>query len=163
MADVSFIGYFVPLLAYLLVAFVVGALLIKFELLGKGKWVAALVALVIASLFVSFGGSVKLISTLAPWFAVWVVCLFFILFLIAFVGEDADFIKKGVGVTFILSLIIVFLVTAFGIYSSVISPFLPGDGSISGFTDWLYSSRVAGAIALIVVSALVAWVLVKVK
>lgn len=165
--DVSFVEYFVPILTFLLVMVIVSAVLIKTKLLGDSKWLTVLIAIVIASLFISFGGSSEIVSVIAPWFAVLLVSLVFIFVIVAFVGSKSlEGFKTGIGLIFILILLIIFVVTAFVVYSSYISPYLPGGsggGDLGRFTDWLYSSRVVGGILLVAVAALAAWVLVKAK
>jgi len=166
--DVTAITYFAPLIAFLLVWVVMFAVLNKFEVLGENKFIQTFVSLLIAVIFVSVAGVREYVLTVTPWFAVLIISVLFILALTGFVGTTES-VKKGVGVVFLILLVIVFLVSAVVVFSGVIGPYLPGtslgggDTEIVRFTDWLYSPRVAGAIILIVVSALVAWVLVKSK
>jgi len=170
-ADISFITYFGQILAFLLVAFVVGAILGMSKILGESKWVQSLVALFVASIFVASAGARDYVLSVVPWVIVLVLALFFILLIFGFIGKDADFMKKGIGITVLIALGLIFLITAFVVFSEVLVGYLPGPGFGSGdtglgglvFFDWLYSARVGGAILLLVASALVAWVLVKGK
>ena len=156
-ADITGISYFAPLLAFLIVFIVMFALLYKTKLLGENAWVQLFMSLIVATIFVSAAGVRDYVLTITPWFAVLVVSLFFVLLIIGFVGKPAEFMHKGIGVIAILVLIVVFLVSGFIIFSESIKPFLPG-GSAG---QEIYSSRVFGALLLVVISAIVSWVLVR--
>ncbi len=170
MADFSVFVQIAPVIAYLLVALVIGAILYKTELLKGSPWIAVFITLGIASLFIAFAGVVDFVQTVVPWFAVLVFCLFLLFVMIGFVGKDADFMKKGIGIAAVIILGLIFLVSAFFVFSDFFISYLPGPGygydadpKALYFTDWLYSPRVFGAILLLGVSALVAWVLFKSK
>lgn len=166
--DLTGIQYFLPLLSFLLVFVVSLAFLMKTKILGN-KFIEFLVSFIVATIFVTFVGPQKFIQNIAPAVAVLIVCAFFILLLAGIFGKDLAFMSKGMGILFVIILFIVFIVTAFVVFSSSITPYLPGGNYGSGnpdvslFSDWLFSSRVGGAILLLIVSALVAWVLVKFK
>ena len=166
--DLSGIQYFLPLLSFLLVFVVTLAFLMKTKMVG-GKFMEFLISFIIAIIFVTFVGPQKFIQNIAPAIAVLVVCAFFILLLAGIFGKDLAFMNKGMGIIFVIILFVVFIVTAFVVFSSSITPYLPGgnpagaDPNVSLFSDWLFSSRVGGAVLLLIVSALVAWVLVKFK
>jgi len=168
--DVSFIGYFGPILAFLIVFVVVYAILFKIKILGD-HWASNLfVALVVAAIFVAAAGARDFTLTVIPWFAVVVISLVFLMVIIGFVGKEAAFMNKTVGVIFVIVLGLVFLISAFVVFSESITPYLPGPSFGGGdnmgataFFDWLYSPRVGGAILLIVIAAIVSAVLVKAK
>jgi hypothetical protein len=165
--DISAITFFAPIAAFLLVFIVVFAVLYKLELVGENRWVQLFASFLVASIFVSFGGTKDYVLTVVPWVAVLILALFFILLLLGFVGgKDSDFMHKGIGITVVIILALVFLVSAFVVFNDVL--FLPGGPIPDGadiesvvFFDWLYSDRVIGALVLIIASAIVTWVLVK--
>jgi hypothetical protein len=165
--DLSGITLIAPIIAYLLVFLVSAAILFKTEVLGDNKWVQIFVSLFIASLFVAFAGTREYVLTIVPWFAVLLVSLFFVLFLVGFMGGSSDFMKKGIGIAVIVVLGLIFLVSGFVVFSDVIVNYLPGpdfgagDENATLLFSWLYSPRVLGAILLVVVSAIAAWILVK--
>ena len=167
--DISGITYFAPLLAFLIVFVILFALLKKSSILGESTFVQLFMSFIIATIFVSAAGVRNYVLTIAPWFAVLVIALFFILFLLAFVGKSTEFMHKGIGITFVILLAIVFLVSGFVVFSQSIYPYLPGssgygaDPNIILLLNWLFTGRVAGALALVAVSALVSWVLVREK
>ncbi|MFH1425801.1 MAG: hypothetical protein ABIG28_03700 [archaeon] len=169
-ADPTAIAYFAPIAAFLIVFLVVYAILAKTKLFEESKWFNIFLSLFIATIFVSAGGAIKYIGAIVPWFAVLLVSLAFLLAFTGFVGKPAMDMNKGIGIAFVIILGLVFIISGFIIFSSAIFPYLPGPGFGSGdnlettiFLDWLYSPRVAGAILLIIISALVSWVLVKSK
>jgi hypothetical protein len=168
--DLSTISFFLPLISFLLVFIFSYAVLKKVDLLGDNPWVQLFVSFLISSIFVAASGSVSFVQNALPWVAVLLVSMVLILMFTGFVGGDLEKVGKSVGTIFVVLLFIVFIVTALVVYSAYVIPYLPGnlglyEGSDTAlnFFDWLYSPRVAGAILLLVVSALVSWVLVKTK
>jgi len=168
--DISAIGFFAPIAAFLLVFLVSAAILFKIKILGENRWVLIFVSLLIASIFVSAVGVRELVQTIVPWFAVLFISLFLVLVLVGFIGKDVEFLHKPIGIIAVVVLGLIFIVSAFFVFSDVFLKYLPGPGFGSGenlqasiFLDWFYSSRVWGALLLVVISAGVAWVLVKTK
>jgi hypothetical protein len=167
-ADLSGIAFFAPIAAFLLVFLVSFAIFHKTNILGESKWLNLFISLIISSLFVSFAGGRLYVQTIVPWIAIALVCLVFLLAILGFVGKDVDFMKKGVGIAFVVILGIIFLISAFFVFSEVFIKYIPGPTFARGsspeeryFLSWLYSPRIAGAIILIVISAIVSWILVK--
>ncbi|MDP3881514.1 MAG: hypothetical protein Q8Q31_01410 [Nanoarchaeota archaeon] len=166
--DLSGISYFLPLLSFLLVFVVIFAILQKTKIF-ENKWLQLFISFLFSTIFVSFVGARDYVINVIPWFAVMVVCLFLILFLISFVGKPLEGWNKGIGIMFVVALILVFLISALFVFSSFIGPYLPGgdrtnvNPDIVNFVGWAYSSRVAGGFFLLIISALVSWVLVKMK
>jgi len=168
--DVSVFQYFLPLLSFLVV-FAVSFVVMKKLKFIESNWAQAFISFFIASIFVATGTAREFVSDFTPWFAVLLVSAFFLLLLMGFLGDSVKGLNKTVGVIFVVLFFIAFLVAGFLIFSSSITPYLPGSANygagnsegLTGLTDWLYSPRVAGAILLLIVSALVSWVLVKAK
>jgi hypothetical protein len=165
--DVSFIGYFGPIIAFLIILIVSYVLLNK--IFDERKVSNAVISFLIAAIFVSSAGIVEYTLTVIPWIALLMISLVLIIALLAFVGKT-DGMAKGIQVTVLVIAGLVFIISAFIVFSDVLVPYLPGSGfgdggtpRAIGFFDWLYSSRIAGAILLIVLGGLVAWVLVKGK
>ena len=166
-SDISGISYFAPLLAFLIVFIIMFALLNKTKLLGENAWVQLFVSFLVSTIFVSAAGVREYVLTITPWFAVLIVSLFFVLFIIGFVGKDAAFMHKGIGIISVLLLVVVFLVSGFVVFSAVLTPYLPGSSGTGANPDFfrltrdIYGTRVFGAMLLLGISALVSWVLVK--
>lgn len=165
--DISFLTYLAPIFAFLIVFVVSFAVLVKTEIIGDDKWVGLIVSLVIASLFVSMAGAKQYVINVIPWLAVLLVCFFFILFSIGIIGKNES-MNKGLAIVFLILAGIVFLVVGFIVFSSYINPYLPtsyeygtGNPVLGEFFAWLYSSRVTGAILLIIISIVVSWILMK--
>jgi hypothetical protein len=165
--DLTALGYFIPLLSYLVVSLIVFVVFQKAKILDGKVGLQVFFSMVIGTIFVSFAGAREYVTNIVPWFVVLTVCLFFILAIIGFAGDKLSGIAKPIGIGFIVLLILGFLVSAIFVFSSELSPYLPGgsggDRPINNFTEWIYSSRVMGAILLLAVSAIVAFVLVKSK
>lgn len=154
--DISGISYFAPILAFLVVFVIIFALLNKTKLIGENAFIQIFVSFLIGTIFVSAAGVRDYVLTITPWFGLLIISLFFVLFVIGFVGKPVEFMTKGIGIIFILLLIIVFLVSGFVVFSETLAPYLPG-----GRESWVYSSRVVGALLLVVISAIVSGVLVR--
>ena len=168
--DISAFAYLAPIAAFLIVFAFTYAMLLKTKILGEHKVGTLIVSFIIATLFVSAAGAIKFVQTIVPWFAVLIVSMVFLLLIVSFVGKEAEFMQKGIGIAFVVILSLVFLVSGFIIFSSSLFPYLPGPGFGTGDSlettialDYLYSPRVSGAILLIVISSVVSWVLVKAK
>lgn len=169
MADVSAITYFAPIAAFLIVFVISFAIFAKIKLLGESKFVNIFISFLIAAIFVSAAGARQYVQTIIPWIAVLLIALVFILAITGFIGKEAAF-TKGIGIGFIVLFGLVFLVSAFVVFSNILVNYLPGpffgrdlNPEAEFALSWFYSPRVAGAILLIIVSAAVSWILVKAK
>ncbi len=165
--DVSPIAYFAPIFAYLLVATVISAVLVKTKLISESPWINVFVALFVATLFVSAGGVRTFVEVLTPWFALLFISLFMLLLIMGFVGKPVENFYKGLGAVFIGIFALIFLISGFFVYSNVLIKYIPGptyglgaDPNFLYFTDWFYA-RALGGVLLLIVSALVGWVLVS--
>lgn len=164
--DVTGINYFLPVISFILVFIVSFAVLNKTKIF-ENKGLELFVSFLISTLFITTTGGRPYLETIVPWFAILLISLFFILVMTGFIGDKADFLKKWFGVVFVFLLFIVFLVSAFFVFSSSISPYLPGGDEskanpyVLDATSWIFNSRSGGALLLLLVSALVSWILVR--
>lgn len=164
--DTSGIAYFLPLLAFLLVFIVSFAVIYKTKI-TEVLFLQLAISILIATIFVTAVGATNLVLNIVPWFAVLVVCLFMILMLTGFIGDDIKFVRKPIGVIVLILLGIIFLVSALFVFSAGLGPYLPGSNAPGGdpdvlfFTDWLYSPGISGAILVFGVGLIVAWWLVR--
>lgn len=167
MVDLTSIGYFLPLISFLLIFVIVFSVLRKTEVLGKELFIQIFVSFLLATVFVSAISIRQYVLTIIPWFAVLIISLFFLLALIGLVGKSTEFMHKGIGIAVVLVFLAVFLISGIKVFNYALGPYLPGstvpggDPDILKFTDWLYSPKVSGAVLLLIVSALVSWVLVR--
>lgn len=162
--DVSFIIYFAPILAFLIVLVIVFAVLNKTEVLGKNLFIQWLLAFVVAAVFVAFAGTRDYVLTIVPWFGVLIVCAVILLIMMNFT-ESPSFLKTGIGVLVVIAALLIFLVSAFFLFSHQMAQYLPGasggNGDLKDVLNWLYSSRVLGAVLLIIIGGIVSWILVR--
>lgn len=162
-ADLSATTYFLPLLAFIVVWLVAFAIFQKTKII-ENKFLQSAISLIVAIVFVSAVGPTNYVLVVIPWFAIIIVGAFLALALSGFVGVD---MKKPIGWTFMILLAIAFVVSALFVFSSYFSPYLSGgDASAANpsaliFANWIRSPRIAGALLLIAVSAIVAWLLTK--
>ncbi len=165
-ADLSGINYFLPLLSFFLVFVIMYAVIVKTKLV-EHWFLQIFIPFVLATIFVSAVGARDYVLNIVVWFAVLLVSFFLLLMMSGFAGEHLKSWNKGIGILFIILVIVMFLISAVFVFSEYFTPYLPGSSGAGAnpdvlrFTDWVYSPRVSGAILLIIVSALVSWVLVK--
>ena len=161
--NLSALEFFLPILSFLIVFVVTFVVLSITKVLGENKFIQVFISFMIATIFVSVASANKFVLTITPWFAVFIVVLAFVLVMLKFVGKEVDFLHKGVGVVLVVGLLIIFLFSAFYVFSPKITPYLPGGSAAEGntFTNWLYSPKVYGALLLLGISALVGWILTK--
>jgi hypothetical protein len=167
--DLSAFEYILPILSFLVV-FIVCFFAIHKTKLIENKFISSLLSFIIAIVFVSAVGPRNYILTIIPWFAVAIVGLFLIMALSGFFTKD--FPSKSIGMTFVVILALIFIISAFFVFFNYIGPYMPGavnsvgnpgNPSILGALSWLYSPRVAGALLLIGIGAVASWILVKGK
>ena len=169
--DLSGLAYTIPVLAYLLVTIVVAAVLISTKVLSESKPLNVFVALLIASIFVSATTARMYVQSIIPWFVVMLFSLVMVLILINFVGEPDKKVNKGIGVIVLVVLGIVFIGSAFFVFSEAFAHFVPtspvyGRGmepEAVEVMNWIYSPPIFGTLMLIGLSAVVIWVLFRKK
>ncbi len=167
--DISGISYFMPIYAFLLVAILMYALFAKTKLFGGIAFIDLLVALIIATIFITATSVRQYVTTIVPWFAVLIVALFFILIIIGFSQKDiTSMMKPGLAWVFIVLVVLIFLVAGVKVFGSVLEPYLPGGpipaegpNLLFNMMQFIYSSRFLGAFLLLLIAALAAWVLTK--
>jgi len=169
-ADLTAITYFAPIATFLIVFAVSYAIFAKTKLLDEKKGFNIFLSFLISAVFISAAGAISYVQTILPWIAVLLVSLVFIFAITGFIGKPAESLNKPLSIIVLIALGLIFLVSAFVVFSSGLLGYLPGPNfglglSQETFTifDWLYSPRIAGAIFLIIISAIVTWVLVKSK
>lgn len=164
--DISGVIYVLPIISFLLVSFIVFAALKKLEMF-KSDLPVALIALFVATLFVTVAGGINLIQDIGAWSAILIVSAVFLLGIVGLFGKDMSKWNKSIGSGIIVIAIIIFVVSGLVVYSSYISPYLPGGQAVGSYsaggflTYFFYSPRVLGGVVLLVVSALAAWILTR--
>ena len=154
-ADISSIGYFLPIFSFLLVFIVVYAILMKTGVLGDNKGVSLFISLILASFFIVNARMVEFVEFSSSWFVVFLICILFILMLLAFMGKDSLKLvaeNKGVAWGLVGVLVIAFIASGARIFNWVIE----WDKIRSWFsTDWF------GLVLLLTIGGVVAAVLSK--
>lgn len=154
-ADISSISYFLPIFSFLLIFIVVYAILKKTEILGDNNGVSLFISFILAAFFIVNTNMVEFTQNISSWFAVFLICSFFIFVFLAFIGKDSLKIVSGnktVTWTVFILLIIFFIASASRIFNWVLN--------FDGIRAWL-STDWFGMVLLIVIGAIVAWVLTK--
>lgn len=163
-ADISAFTYFTPIFVFVLVFVVMYAILKKTPLLGEIKGINVIVSLIIAVIFASVSSAREYIQTVAPYFVILVVALFFLLFLISFAQGDISKMK-WIAVVFIILIALVFILSAVKVFN--LTPYIPGASESGGnptildIKHFVLEDKVLGAILLIIVAIIVVWVVVK--
>ena len=150
--DLSSLAEIVPLLTFLVVFILAFAVLNKTKVI-ENSFIQLLVAGLLALMFITAAGARAYVENIVPWFAVLLVCLFFVMAVLGFVGQDVDFMRKGLGAAFIGVLIVALLVSGAFIFSDSLRMYY--DGFVS-------SSRTYGAVVLVFAAVVVGWVLLRV-
>jgi len=166
--DLSALTFFAPIAAFLIVTLVVYAILAKTKVLGEAKGISIFIALVVASVFVAGAGALQFVQTIVPWFVILIISLVFVLATTGLIGKPAEGLLKGISWVFVIGMGVVFLVSFFFVFSGGLASYLPGPGfgqdldpQATSILLFLYSPNVFGAVVLILISAVVAWVLVR--
>ncbi len=142
-----------PILSFLVVFVLAFAVLAKTKVV-ENTFFQLFISFLLATMFVTASSARLYIENIVPWFAVLLVCLFFVLAITGFIGKDVEFLNKGIGTIFVIALVLVFLISAGFIFSSEVRPY---------YDILTARPRLYGALLLIGVSAVVSWVLVKGK
>ena len=156
-AELSTIGWFFPIFAFLLVFVVVYAILKKTEVLDNTA-VSLFVSLIVASFFVIQSQLVDFVLLTSSWMAVIAVVLFFLFVVLAFIpGEHSlDFIrdKSWFGIVILILMVIFFLISSSYIFNWAIN---------WEFLKNLASKEWFGFIVLAIIAAITAGVISKQK
>ena len=163
--DLSGFSFFIPLLTFLIVFLISYAVFAKMELFENKFW-QLFVSLLISIVFVTASGPAMFVSTIIPWFAVFLVAFVLVLALLGFAKAGKGW-ETGMGKAFVIGLLVIFVISGIFVFSSYISPYLPWNSGYGGnpdvltVTSWIYQPRVYGALLLIVVAGLVSYILAK--
>ena len=114
-AELSALGWFFPIFAFLLVFIIIYAVLKKIDIVESGG-VRLFISLIIASFFVVQTQLVDFVMLTSSWIAVIAVVLFFLFVVMAFIPGDKgfDFIKEKswFGIVLLIIMVIIFLVAS---------------------------------------------------
>ena len=155
-ASVSFIGYFMPIFAFLLVFIVIYALLFKTKVLGDNQPVMLFISFILSSFFIVQASLVEFVKFTSAWFGAVVIGIFFLIAILGFLPgkEPFAFLGKGNWFSWIILGVIVAL---FVISSAYVFNWAVNWGTVQNWfdTSWF------GMILLLVVAAIVSWKIKK--
>lgn len=164
------LGFFSYLFPFLLVLFILYAILAKTQILSENNSLNAIVALVFAVLLVVSKSALVVVNTMIPWFVLLIIFVLFLLMIVKTFGYDDNAIKEAVsGRGYIMTtLIIVALIIFVGALASVFGQDLLNrdtgidengvnqTGQSSDFEtnlwDTLFHPKVLGLIVIVLVS-----------
>lgn len=117
--DVSFIGYFLPIFAFLLVLIVIYAILQKTKILGDNPTINLFVSFIMASFFIVEIQLVDFVTFTSTWFVVLIMLVFLLFLMLAFMPgkEPLSFLEKG---NWFSKVVLVLMIVFFIISSSYI-------------------------------------------
>lgn len=151
------ISTIMPIISFLFVFILIYALLIKTNVLGDNKFTSLFISLIIASFFIVNVNLVDFTRMSVSWIVVFIVCVFMILLVLGFIGKDALKVftdNKTIAGVSVAIIVVIFLISSMYTLNWTIN----WDLIQSWFDkDWF------GMVALIIVAAIVASVLTKVK
>ena len=164
--DISGIFFFMPIITFLFVFLIVWSILVSTKILGDAPWVNLFIGLIMAIIFISFSSLDLYVRTIVPWAVVLLVCIFLVLLLTGLASKDLmKAAASKVGITAIVLLVIVFLISAIKVFNPVFHPDLiitTGEGvSLVDQIRYGADGTVFGTLLLIGIAAIVSWVLVK--
>jgi hypothetical protein len=155
-ADVSAIGYFMPIFAFLLVFIVIYALLVKTKVLGESPAVMLFISFILSSFFIVEASLVDFVQFSSAWFGVIVISLFFLIVVIAFIpGIDLTaFFGKGNWFAWVLlgGMLLFFIFSSAYVFNWVVNWGM--------LKDW-FDSDWFGMGLLLVIAGVVSFILTK--
>jgi len=155
--DISGLSYFMPIFGFLFVFVIVYALLLKTKLLGENMFVNLIISFIVAIIFSVTASAQTYVQQVAPWFAVLMIALFFVLIIIGLSQQKiSDIMKPGFVWVFIVLLILVFLISAIKVFPNA---FGHAWWDVVGFVT--VQARIAGAIILLIIAGIAAWIITR--
>ena len=155
-ADVSAIGYFMPIFAFLLVFIVIYALLVKTKVLGESPAVMLFISFILSSFFIVEASLVDFVQFSSAWFGTIVIGLFFLIVVIAFIPDInvGKFFGANNWFAWVLlgGMILFFIISSAYVFNWVVNWGM--------LKDW-FDSGWFGMILLLVIAGIVSFVLTK--
>jgi hypothetical protein len=165
--DITAVYFFMPVFSFLLVFFIVFAILAKSKILGDSAFINILIGFIMAIIFMSFSSLELYVQTIIPWFVVLLVCVFLVLMVVGFAsGKVTEVLSaKTIGWIVIIILLAIFLLSAIKVFNPIFHPDLgvtSGEGtSLIEQLSHAMGGRILGTILLVIIAIAVAWVLTR--
>lgn len=152
-ANLSVIGYFLPVISFFFVFVLIYAVLNKTGILGKNNGVSLMISFMLSAFFIYNASLVEFVKTSSAWFVVFFVCIFFIMLLITFTHGKVDKIMNPSMAWVLLALlVVVFVVSSSYVFNWAVNWTTLKDWA---HTDWF------GFILLLIMAGIVSAVLTK--
>ena len=165
--DITAVYFFMPVFSFLLVFFIVFAILAKSKILGDSAFINILIGFIMPIIFMSFSSLELYVQTIIPWFVVLLVCVFLDLMVVGFAsGKVTEVLSaKTIGWIVIIILLAIFLLSAIKVFNPIFHPDLgvtSGEGtSLIEQLSHAMGGRILGTILLVIIAIAVAWVLTR--
>lgn len=164
--DITGLYFFMPVFSFLLVFFIVFAILAKTKILGDSAFINVLVGFIMAIIFMSFSSLELYVQTIIPWFVVLLVCIFLALVVAGLATKDLEKIMTSkFAWAMIAILVVIFLIAAIKVFNPIFHSDLgitSGEGtSMIEQLSIAAGGRVLGTILLIIIAIAVAWVVTR--
>jgi hypothetical protein len=144
-------NFFMQIFSFLFVFILVYAILSKTKILGDNNFIHLFISFLLAIFFIVNVSLTNFVTFNAAWFAVFIVCLFFIMVLIGFTHGKVDVImNKYVAWVLVAGLILFFIIS-----SSYIFTWTLNWSKVWGWfsTDWF------GFVILLILAGIVSWII----
>lgn len=158
MAEISALGFFLPIFSFLLVTIVLYQLLMKTKVLGEGKGTALLVSLILSSFFILESSLVEFVRFNSAWVGVLAIMMFFIMALLGFTPGGNDTVKEVLGKGNWMGWVVLGGLIALFIYSAAyIFNWVVDFGKVNAWiaTDWF------GMLLLLIAAAITSYVITR--
>ena len=165
--DITAVYFFMPVFSFLLVFFIVFAILAKSKILGDSAFINILIGFIMAIIFMSVSSLELYFQTIIPWVVVLLVCVFLVLMVVGFAsGKVTEVLSaKTIGWIVIIILLAIFLLSAIKVFNPIFHPDLgvtSGEGtSLIEQLSHAMGGRILGTILLVIIAIAVAWVLTR--
>jgi hypothetical protein len=151
--DTTPLNFLLPVFSFLFIFVLIYAVLAKTKVLGENKFIHIFISFLLAILFLVRTSLVEFVNLSAAWFAVFLVCIFFILLVIAFTHGKVDVVmNKGVAWVLVGLLIVLFIFSSSMVFNWALN-----------WTDvqgW-FATPLFGTLLLLVIGFIAAYILSK--
>jgi len=164
--DITGMYFFMPVFSFLLVFFIVFAILAKTKVLGDSAFINVLIGFIMAIIFMSFSSLELYVQTIVPWFVVLLICIFLALVVAGLATKNLEKIMTSkFAWAMIIILVVIFMIAAIKVFNPVFHSDLgiaSGEGtSLIEQISMAAGGRFLGTILLIIIAIAVAWVLTR--
>ncbi len=164
--DVAWVAYGTPIYAFLLVFFLIYAILAKTKILGGSKAIDAVISLIFAVIFLSFATVREYLVNVTVWFTVLLTCVFLFMLAIMFLIKDPANFFKPLAIVFIILLALVMIIALFYTFPGT-RAYLPGqsesgaDGTLLSIKHFILRDSTLSGIVLVIVAAIAIFVVTR--